>query len=107
LFDVGGVLGGIIAGRLIDRIGYRTIVLVPMLLLSIPIFLSFRMITADMFALFFLLVPCLGVLIAGCANLIVSLISTDLGRRPGLTSEAVSTICGIIDGTGSAGAGIG
>jgi OPA family glycerol-3-phosphate transporter-like MFS transporter 3 len=81
--------------------------MVPMLLLSIPIFFSFRFITEELFIAFFILVPVLGVLTGGVANLIVSLISTDMGRRPELSEDALSTITGIIDGTGSFGAGVG
>jgi OPA family glycerol-3-phosphate transporter-like MFS transporter 3 len=81
--------------------------MVPMLIASIPVFLSFRFITTVVFPLFYVLVPILGILIGGVANLVVSLISTDLGRRPGISKDSLSTITGIIDGTGSFGAGIG
>ena len=78
-----------------------------MLFLSIPIFLSFRFITDDVFELYYILVPILGFFIGGVANLIPSLIASDLGKNPELNEGAVSTITGILDGTGSFGAAIG
>jgi len=72
-----------------------------------PIFLSFRFISEDLFDLYFLLVPIVGFFIGGAANLIPSLIAADLGSNPDLNQGAVSTITGIIDGTGSFGAAIG
>ena len=78
-----------------------------MLFLSIPIFLSFRFITDSVFVLYYLLVPILGFFIGGVANLIPSLIASDLGKNPALNEGAVSTITGILDGTGSFGAAIG
>lgn len=103
---MGSVLGSIIAGRVIDRLHFRNLILVPMLLLSIPIFLSFRFI-GSVFELYYILVPILGFCIGGVANLIPSLICADLGSNPDLNEGAVSTITGIIDGTGSLGAAIG
>lgn len=107
LFDFGGIFGGIIAGRIIDRISYRTLILVPMLIMSIPIFLSFRFITEASFPAYYALVPIVGFMISGAANLISSLIAIDLGTRDDVGKDALSTITGIIDGTGSFGAGIG
>jgi len=106
-FDFGGVFGGIIAGRIIDRVRLRTIILVPMLIVSIPIFLSFRFITTSTFPIYYGLVPILGFFISGAANLISSLIALDLGKRDDVGEDALSTVTGIIDGTGSFGAGIG
>lgn len=79
----------------------------PNLLFSIPIFLSFRFIQGDEFAIFYVLVPIVGFFIGGVANLIPSLIAQDLGRDPSLDDNAVATITGILDGTGSFGAAIG
>jgi OPA family glycerol-3-phosphate transporter-like MFS transporter 3 len=107
LFDVGAIVGGIIAGRIMDKSGFRCLIMVPMLILSLPIFLSFRFITSSTFFMYYITVPILGFMIGGVANLIVSLISTDLGRRPDVSDDALSTITGIIDGTGSLGAGVG
>lgn len=50
-----------------------------------------------------------GTVIGGVASLISTAVSADLGRHPELSNskEALSTVTGIIDGTGSAGAAIG
>lgn len=50
-----------------------------------------------------------GTVIGGVASLISTAVSADLGRQPQLSNsrEALSTVTGIIDGTGSAGAAIG
>jgi sugar phosphate permease len=78
--------------------------MVPMLMLAVPIFFSFRFITGSDFYLFYILVPVLGFMIGGVANLIVSLIATDMGRNNESEHNALSTITGIIDGTGNLGA---
>lgn len=48
-------------------------------------------------------------MVGGPANLISSAISADLGRQSALSanSEALATVTGIVDGTGSVGAAIG
>ena len=107
LFDIGAVCGAIGQGRIIDKFTYRNLILVPNLLLSIPIFVSFRFIASDAFYIYYVLVPIVGFFIGGVANLIPSLIAQDLGRDPTLDEGAVSTMTGIIDGTGSFGAAIG
>lgn len=50
-----------------------------------------------------------GFFIGGPANLISSAISADLGRSPEVAgnAEAISTVTGILDGTGSVGAAFG
>ncbi|KAI1723816.1 major facilitator superfamily domain-containing protein [Ditylenchus destructor] len=51
----------------------------------------------------------LGITISGPYNLIVGTIAVDLGSQPALAgnAEAMSTVTGLIDGTGSAGSAIG
>jgi OPA family glycerol-3-phosphate transporter-like MFS transporter 3 len=83
-FDAGSVVGGIVAGHLCDKLGYRALIMCPMLLIAIPIFLSFRFITADGFPAYYVLVFFIGFLIGGTANLLSSLVCTDLGRRKDL-----------------------
>ncbi|XP_013785292.1 sugar phosphate exchanger 3-like [Limulus polyphemus] len=50
-----------------------------------------------------------GFFIAGASNLVSTAISADLGRQKELSGskEALSTVTGIVDGTGSAGAAVG
>lgn len=51
----------------------------------------------------------LGLTISGPYNLIVGTIAVDLGSQPALAgnAEAMSTVTGLIDGTGSAGSALG
>ena len=56
-----------------------------------------------------MLIPLSGFLLGGPANLISSAIASDLGNHPTISgdSEALGTVTGIIDGTGSLGAAVG
>ncbi|KAK7101363.1 sugar phosphate exchanger 3-like [Littorina saxatilis] len=109
-YDIGGIVGGTVAGFVSDRLQMRTIVVMPMLLAAVPLLFVYGMmgIAGTLFKngllLFFL-----GGLIGGVANLISAAISADLGRQKALkgNSEALSTVTGIIDGTGSLGAAVG
>ncbi|KAL8604730.1 hypothetical protein ACOMHN_017689 [Nucella lapillus] len=109
-YDVGGIVGGTVAGFISDRLQKRAIVVVPMLVAGIPILFVYGLtdVAATMMnngiLLFFL-----GWLIGGVANLISAAISADLGRQKALkgNAEALSTVTGIIDGTGSLGAAVG
>lgn len=51
----------------------------------------------------------IGVMVGGSYNLIVSTIAADLGKMPRLSSnkEALGTVTGLIDGTGSVGSAVG
>ena len=50
-----------------------------------------------------------GFFVGGAANMISATITADLGRQESIqgNSEALSTVTGIVDGTGSVGAAIG
>lgn len=56
-----------------------------------------------------LVMTTVGVTISGPYNLIVGSISIDLGSQPALAgnNQAMSTVSGLLDGTGSAGSAIG
>jgi len=84
-------------------------ILVPMLLASVGAFSLYRFegdVSKQVNSLIMVLV---GLLLAGAANIMVSAIAADLGTHPILmnNAKAVSTVSGIIDGTGSAGAAAG
>jgi OPA family glycerol-3-phosphate transporter-like MFS transporter 3 len=55
------------------------------------------------------LMTVVGFFIGGPANLISGAISTDLGRSPTIAgnAKALSTVTGVVDGTGSVGAALG
>jgi OPA family glycerol-3-phosphate transporter-like MFS transporter 3 len=80
-YDIGTVVGGIVVGHVMDRMGHRCLIMVPMLIIAIPIMLSFRFISGSLFWLFYILVFILGFLIGSVANLVASLISIDVGKR--------------------------
>lgn len=109
LYDIGGILGSCIAGWLTDRLGSRTLVIVPCLISSLPILLSFRIIPDALWGIYFILIPFCGFLVGSSANLISSAVAADLAtnEESPISDEALATVTGIIDGTGSVGAGIG
>jgi OPA family glycerol-3-phosphate transporter-like MFS transporter 3 len=113
LYDVGQILGGATAGYITDIVGVRSPTTVAMMALSTvavfvmepswvygadgPSLLSVRV-----------LLFVLGFMVGGPSNLIAGCISADLGNDPTLkgNARAMSTVTGIIDGTGSVGAAL-
>jgi sugar phosphate permease len=83
------------------------ILLEPMLVAAIPLLLGFRLVTDATFNVYYFLVPTVGILIGGVAGMVSSAIAADLGKRDDVGQENLSTIAGIIDGTGAFGAAIG
>lgn len=108
-FDIGGVIGSIISGWISDRVGSRTVVMVPMLMLSVPVFLMFRLGTRETYLIFFVLTPICGFLVGGASNIISSAVAADLAQNEEVQNdhEALATVTGIIDGTGGVGAALG
>jgi len=107
-YDVGGIFGGIVGGLLSDKIGFRSVVVVPALLIAIPTLFIFSGLNASK-PLNAVLMTINGFFIGGPANMISAAITADLGRQEVLRNsrEALSTVTGIIDGTGSYGAAVG
>ncbi|XP_047456386.1 glucose-6-phosphate exchanger SLC37A1 isoform X2 [Mugil cephalus] len=109
LFDVGGIVGGILAGVISDKLGKRATTCAVMLLLAAPTLYGFSMISE------FGLRPTIGMLLVcgGLVNgpyaLITTAVSADLGTHKSLkgNARALSTVTAIIDGTGSVGAALG
>uniref|UniRef100_A0A671XWI7 Solute carrier family 37 member 1 n=1 Tax=Sparus aurata TaxID=8175 RepID=A0A671XWI7_SPAAU len=97
LFDVGGIVGGILAGVISDKLGKRATTCAIMLLLAAP----------TIFCTCMLLVC--GGLVNGPYSLITTAVSADLGTHKSLkgNARALSTVTAIIDGTGSVGAALG
>jgi len=108
-YDLVGILGSICAGYLTDWAGSRVLIVVPFLILSLPVFLLFRVGSSDSYWIYFILVPLAGFLVNGAANMISSAVAADLAQNEQVASddETLSTVTGIIDGTGSLGAGLG
>uniref|UniRef100_A0A667ZBJ9 Solute carrier family 37 member 1 n=1 Tax=Myripristis murdjan TaxID=586833 RepID=A0A667ZBJ9_9TELE len=95
LFDVGGIVGGILAGVISDKLGKRATTCAVMLLLAAP-------------TVSCMLLVC-GGLVNGPYALITTAVSADLGTHKSLkgNARALSTVTAIIDGTGSVGAAVG
>ncbi|KAL9959924.1 hypothetical protein ACROYT_G033300 [Oculina patagonica] len=107
-YDIGGIVGGIIGGLISDLMGKRSPLVIVMLVLSVPMLFVYGN-TGGGYTLNAALMCLTGFMIGGPANLISSAISADLGRQSALSanSEALATVTGIVDGTGSVGAAIG
>ncbi|VDP10924.1 unnamed protein product [Heligmosomoides polygyrus] len=111
-YDVGGIIGSVGGGYISDKMRCRAPLIVAML-------------TGSLFSLFVyarigpeliwnvLVMTVVGITVSGPYNLIVGTISIDLGSQPILASNAqvfpyaMSTVSGLLDGTGSAGSAVG
>ncbi|XP_053575007.1 sugar phosphate exchanger 3 isoform X2 [Bombina bombina] len=107
-YDIGGIIGGTVQGLISDMLQKRSPVLLVSLLLAIVSLFGYsrspnnKVINAVLMAI-------TGFFIGGPSNMISSAISADLGRQEMVrgSSEALATVTGIVDGTGSVGAAIG
>lgn len=108
LFDVGAIVGGTVGGLLSDFMGYRSPVFGFMLMLAVPFLFIYRQYGTGLVGNALLMLT-IGFWIGGPANLLSAAISVDLGRQEALKgdTEALATVTGIIDGTGSIGAAAG
>ncbi|VDK41707.1 unnamed protein product [Anisakis simplex] len=107
-YDWGGIVAAIIAGILSDHLSSRTPIVVTMLFVSMGAVFAYAN-SPNNILINSLLMILMGFFIGGPANLISSTVSADIGRCDEVrgSSEALSTVTGIIDGTGSIGASIG
>uniref|UniRef100_UPI00398E3D6A glucose-6-phosphate exchanger SLC37A1 n=1 Tax=Pristiophorus japonicus TaxID=55135 RepID=UPI00398E3D6A len=109
LFDVGGIIGGILAGVISDYTRKRATTCGVMLLLAAPTLYIFSTIGyMGLKTIIVMLIGC-GALVNGPYALITTAVSADLGTHKSLSgnSKALSTVTAIIDGTGSVGAALG
>ncbi|EOA23796.1 hypothetical protein CARUB_v10017010mg [Capsella rubella] len=109
MFDVGGVVGGIMAGYISDRIGARAITAASFMYCSIPALFFYRSYGHVSLLANALLMFLTGMLVNGPYALITTAVSADLGTHSSLkeNSRALATVTAIIDGTGSVGAAVG
>ncbi|XP_064632932.1 sugar phosphate exchanger 3-like [Lineus longissimus] len=107
-YDVGGIIGGAVGGFVSDRMGNRSPTCIIFLVCAFPSLYGYSISPADK-TINSVLMAVTGFFIGGPANLISSAISADIGRQGPLrgNKEALSTVTGIVDGTGSVGAAIG
>uniref|UniRef100_A0A3Q3IUZ9 Sugar phosphate exchanger 3 n=1 Tax=Monopterus albus TaxID=43700 RepID=A0A3Q3IUZ9_MONAL len=107
-YDVGGIVGGTVQGLISDFMGKRAPVLAFSLAVAMGSLVGYsrspnnQLINA-------VLMATTGFFIGGPSNMISSAISADLGRQEVLrgSQEALATVTGIVDGTGSIGAAVG
>ncbi|XWS60095.1 hypothetical protein CRYUN_Cryun07bG0005000 [Craigia yunnanensis] len=108
-FDVGGVLGGILAGHISDRLDARAITAATFMYCAIPALYFYRSYGHISLAMNIALMFICGMFVNAPYALITTAVSTDLGTHGSLkgNSKALATVTAIIDGTGSVGAAIG
>ncbi|KAJ6830741.1 putative glycerol-3-phosphate transporter 1 [Iris pallida] len=109
LFDVGGVVGGILAGHLSDRLDARALTAASFMYLAIPSLFFYREYGSVSIYWNITLMFITGMFVNGPYALITTAVSADLGTHSSLNgnSRALATVTAIIDGTGSVGAAIG
>ncbi|XP_077399681.1 sugar phosphate exchanger 3 [Vanacampus margaritifer] len=104
-YDVGGIIGGTVQGLVTDFMGKRSPVLALSLTLAMVSLVGYSH-SPDDKTTNAVLLAITGFLIGGPSNMISSAISADLGRQDAIrdSREALATVTGIVDGTGSIGA---
>jgi len=109
LFDVGGIIGGIVAGVLSDYTGMSAVTCSVMLIFAIPMLFVYETFGTVNRLTNILLLMVVGLLVNGPYALITTAVSTELGTHQSLrgSSKALATVTAIIDGTGSIGAAVG
>lgn len=109
LFDVGGVIGGILAGHISDRLDARAITAASFMYCAIPALFFYRAYGYVSLPINIMLMFITGMFVNGPYALITTAVSADLGTHSSLkgNARALATVTAIIDGTGSVGAAIG
>lgn len=109
LFDVGGIIGGILAGYISDKLRARATTAASFMYAAIPAMLLYRKYGSISKISNVVLMMIAGLLVNGPYALITTAVSADLGTHSSLKgdSRALATVTAIIDGTGSIGAALG
>ncbi|XP_002883790.2 putative glycerol-3-phosphate transporter 5, partial [Arabidopsis lyrata subsp. lyrata] len=109
VFDIGGVLGGISAGFISDKIKARALTSITFLALSIPALIMYRIYGSVSMFINIILMFISGLLVNGPYALITTAVAADLGTQDSIkgNGRALATVTAIIDGTGSVGAALG
>ncbi|KAJ8752835.1 hypothetical protein K2173_008570 [Erythroxylum novogranatense] len=109
LFDIGGVVGGILAGHISDCLDAAAITAASFTYCSIPALFFYRSYGHISLTLNIALTFIAGTFVNGPSALITTAVSADLGTHSSLkgNSRALATVTAIINGTGSIGAAIG
>ncbi|XP_019446049.1 PREDICTED: putative glycerol-3-phosphate transporter 4 [Lupinus angustifolius] len=109
LFDVGGIVGGILAGYISDKLSARAITAASFMYVAIPCMYLYRSYGSVSMNANIALMVVTGLFVNGPYALITTAVSADLGTHHSLRgdSRALATVTAIIDGTGSIGAALG
>lgn len=109
LFDVGGIVGAILAGAISDYSNMSATTCTGMLVLAIPMLWVYQILGKTSLGINIFLLVIVGLLVNGPYALVTTAVSADLGTHPSLegNSKALATVAAIIDGTGSIGAAVG
>ncbi|MBV96589.1 Glucose-6-phosphate exchanger SLC37A2, partial [Eschrichtius robustus] len=109
LFDVGGIVGGILAGLISDYTNGRATTCCVMLILAAPMMFLYNYVGQSGISISIVMLLICGALVNGPYALITTAVSADLGTHKSLkgNAKALSTVTAIIDGTGSIGAALG
>ncbi|KAI4454652.1 major facilitator superfamily transporter 16 isoform b [Holotrichia oblita] len=109
LFDVGGIVGAILAGVVSDYSGMSATTCVVMLWGAAPMMFVYLHFGSVSITVNILLLIIVGILVNGPYALITTAVSAELGTHSSLegNSKALATVTAIIDGTGSIGAAVG
>ncbi|KAL3649722.1 hypothetical protein CASFOL_006125 [Castilleja foliolosa] len=109
LFDVGGIIGGILAGYISDKLRARATTAASFMYAAIPAMLLYRKYGSLSKVSNAVLMMIAGLFVNGPYALITTAVSADLGTHRSLKgdSRALATVTAIIDGTGSIGAALG
>ncbi|KAF5197111.1 Glucose-6-phosphate exchanger slc37a2 [Thalictrum thalictroides] len=109
IFDIGGVVGGVSAGYISDKIEARAVTSITFLLFSIPALILYRVYGSISMYTNVGLMLLSGLLVNGPYSLITTAVAADLGTQSVIkgNSRALATVTAIIDGTGSVGAALG
>ncbi|CAL9187600.1 unnamed protein product [Musa hybrid cultivar] len=109
IFDIGGVLGGVSAGLMSDRLDARACTSIFFLFFSIPALIAYRSYGSISMQLNISLMFLSGYFVNGPYSLITTAVAADLGTQDVIkgNSRALATVTAIIDATGSVGAALG
>lgn len=109
LFDVGGVMGGVLAGHMSDKLNARATTAALFTYGAIPAMAMYRAYGGTSLWLNVGLLVVVGVFVNGPYSLITTAVSADLGTHERVqgNARALATVTAIIDGTGSLGAAMG
>ena len=102
-YDVGTVLGSVLAGYLASKVRCRSCVVLGMIVCAVPLILAYGQVTTEVWWLFFAIVPAIGLVVGGSYCILGSAVAADLAGQ----TRQKATVIGIINGCGSLGAGIG